>query len=137
MYPTIVIVPVAAVGWAVAHHFMGPRRVRDAAQRLSDWIADHAGSRGRIIRACEMERECRWMQRMQIRPWVACFETACAFSVWLACHGQKSTIRMGKRLENRQLLMHAWVESAGELFFYDARFEPVFEKGTPYCPEGQ
>ena len=137
MYPPIIIVPAAAVCWSVANHFVGPRRVRDATWRVADWIADRIGACQKPIIASDIACELRWIERMQLRPWVACFETACAFSVWLAFHGQKSTVRMGKRVEQNRLLMHAWVESSGESFFYDARFEPVFEEGAPYCPSGR
>ena len=137
MYLSAFFIPISSVGWSIANHFVGPRRVRDATQRATDWIADRIGPRKKPILASDMARELCWIRWMQIRPWVACFETACAFSVWLALHGQKSTILLGKHVEKGQLYMHAWLESVGGSFFYDERFAPVFVAAEPYCPTGQ
>ena len=137
MYPTALFIPVSAVCWSIAHHFMGPQKVLRIAQNVADRIANLVKPPATPIKASDMQRELRLIERMQVHPWVACFETACAFSLWLGWHGQKSTIRLGKHVENGDFMMHAWVESCGEKFFYDARFEPIFENAAPYCPAGQ
>ncbi|MBO4349460.1 MAG: lasso peptide biosynthesis B2 protein [Proteobacteria bacterium] len=137
MYPSALFIPVSAIGFSVAHHFMGPQKVMHITQRVADKIADFVKAPAHPILANDMQWELQFIERMQIRPWVACFETSCAFSVWLSCHGQRSTIRLGKRVENGIFMMHAWVESKDEKFFYDARFVPIFENAAPYCSAGQ
>ena len=116
---------------------MGPQKVLRITQSVADRIANWVKSPATPIKASGIQWELRFIERMQIRPWIACFETSCAFSVWLAWHGQKSRIKLGKRVENGIFMMHAWVESQNERFFYDARFEPIFENAAPYCPSGQ
>ena len=55
----------------------------------------------------------------------ACLELSCAMQMWLALHGNESHVVIGKRLENDRILVHAWVETEGEPFFFDARFVPI------------
>ena len=137
MFPSILFIPASGAFWSVVRLLSGPQRAIRMAQIVSHGVARIMPSRDRLIHAGEMAFELRLLQRMQWKPWVACLETACAFSVWLACHGQRSTIKLGKRVENGMIMMHAWVESYGEKFFYDARFEPVFEKAAAYCASAQ
>ena len=54
-----------------------------------------------------------------------CLETSCAFQQWLAVHGESGRVVVGKRIENGNLIMHAWVETEHAIFFKESDFEAV------------
>ena len=73
MYPSALFIPVSAIGFSVAHHFMGPQKVMHITQRVADKIADFVKAPAHPILANDMQWELQFIERMQIRPWVACF----------------------------------------------------------------
>lgn len=126
MYPSVVTVPFAMAAIGVIKHFAGPAKTREMTHRLAARIRAHVPARRVGLEPDDMRYELCFIGKCRIPPRIACFETACAFDLWLAAHGQQAKVCLGKRVEQGEILMHAWVETDPEPFFYDSRFREVF-----------
>ena len=129
MHPSIFLLPAVMVGFGVTKRIFGPYRTLEYSQSMAHGIATTVQKKLGITRHYypeDLHLELALLARLTPRPLVACFENACAFQQWLACHGEISEIRIGKRLEGDRLYMHAWVETEDAVFFRDGEFEVSF-----------
>lgn len=130
MYPSLIFMPLGQIGFAVINHVSGPNTAIRIARKVADFLLYVVpGTRHHVTRD-DVAVALKLIDRFMPRPWIACLETACAFQVWLAMHGENSTVCIGKRIETGRLLMHAWVRSESDEFFADARFEACFDGGS-------
>ena len=126
MYPSILIIPPTQVIFAILKHIYGPRKTIQISHQTAQFMISLIPEQTHAFTPDNLKLEMKIISRMSCPPWIACFETACAFEQWLAIHGETSQICIGKRLENGRLLMHAWVQTKSASFFRDNRFVKCF-----------
>ena len=122
VYPSLCLLPVPLVVFSVLHRVvLGPYKTIQDARRASEAVR-------RVVppsRTPVTPQSLGWFYRhLRYRtcPGIACLEKSCALELWLAFHGQKSRVCLGRRPDGGACLMHAWVESGTVSFFEDARF---------------
>ncbi len=123
MHPTILLVPPAMVAFAILKSFAGPQKTMQFSRKSAQFLHQLHLLSPRLPAPWEL----RFLQRCTLPPYVACLELSCAWQNWLALHSQSSTIRIGKRIENGKLLMHAWVTTDAGAFFDAPGFTVCFE----------
>lgn len=124
-YPSILILPLPMAVFSALHRIYGPKKTIQITDQWAHKILTTRKTRRIGIEPEDLGFELRLLNKLMPKPYLACFEQACAFQLWLACHGQKAQVCIGKRMENDELLMHAWLETEPEPFFYDARFQEI------------
>lgn len=125
MFPSIVFLPLGQCFFGASKRMLGIVKTVALSHRISDAVLNVLGERETEILPQDMVWELRWIHYCMPRPWIACFETACAFEVWLAFHRQRGRVCIGKRMENGHLIMHAWVQCKTAGFFDSPGFEEV------------
>lgn len=129
MHPSILLLPAVMVGFGITKRLLGPYRTLGISQSMAEGIyvavQKTLGITGHY-RPEDMHLDLAILACLTPRPFAACFENACAFQQWLACHGEMSEIRIGKRLDEGRLYMHAWLETKDAVFFKNGQFEVSF-----------
>ncbi|MBR4985374.1 MAG: lasso peptide biosynthesis protein [Proteobacteria bacterium] len=127
MYPSVIAIPFAMLSTGALKWALGPLKTRDLTHRAAAVLRAIRPPRRIAIEPDDMKFELRFIEKCKCPPRIACFEASCALTLWLAAHGQTAKVCIGKRLENGHLLMHAWVESDSNPFFYDGRFCKIWD----------
>ena len=117
-------------GLAACNRLRGPLPTMRLCSRLSNKILHYTGER-QLIHPNDVQLELSVIQRLLPHRFIACLELACAMQIWLAIHGNRAQVVVGKRQENSRILAHAWLETQAEPFFFDDRFVP-FIKNTKF-----
>ena len=128
MYPSIFLLPVPMVGLAAYNRINGPMQTIRLSDRISQKILNVVGT-SRPILPNDVGFELSVVNRLMPHRLTACLELSCAMQIWLALHGNRSRVVVGKRVENSQILAHAWLETSNQPFFFDDRFVPIVENG--------
>lgn len=128
MYVSVLALPFVMAGMGVVNLAFGPAMTRDMTHRLAEFLRARVPARQIGLEPDDMRCELRLIELCKRPPRIACLETACAFDLWLAAHGQKAEVCIGKRMEGGRIRMHAWVATEPEPFFYDGRFVEVWKK---------
>ena len=127
MYPSIVLLPAPMIGFWLLKKYKGPCKTlnvsADIANRLLQLTKNYISSK--TFTPEMLHTELAILHVLTPHRWLSCFETACAFQLWLAFHGEASQVVLGKRIENHQLCMHAWVETENAVFFKESEFDIV------------
>ena len=123
MFPSIFLLPVPMVGLAACNRLCGPMPTIRLCSRLSNTILEFTDKQNDIL-PDDVQFELSVVRRLMPRRIAACLEMACAMQIWLAFHGCRAKVALGKRVENGQILAHAWLETRNGHFFFDDRFVP-------------
>lgn len=129
MFPSLIFLPIGQICFAVINRVSGPYTTIQMGRKAADCLLDVVPKSKHHVAVNDIALALKLIDRFMPRPWIACLETACAFQIWLAVHGENSTVCIGKRIENGRLLMHAWVRTDSAVFFDDARFTACFDDG--------
>ena len=124
MYPSVLLLPLPMAGLAAYNHFCGPMQTIRLSASISAKILNFARKQ-KIISPKDISLELSVLDHLIPHRIMACLELSCAMQIWLALHGNSSHVVLGKRVENSQILAHAWLETSSEPFFFDDRFEPI------------
>ncbi len=124
MFPSLFLLPVPMAGLAACNHLRGPLPTMRLCDRISNKLLQLTGEQ-KLIHPDDVHLELSVVQRLLPHRIIACLELACAMQIWLAMHGNRAHVVVGKRVENGRILAHAWLETQAEPFFFDDRFVPV------------
>ena len=127
MYPSVLLLPVPMMGFWFLKQYKGPHKTLKFSAELANTILQyiHNNTSNINISPETLHTELAILHYLTPHKWLACFETACAFQMWLALHGEASQIKIGKRIQNQRLCMHAWVETENAVFFKESNFDIV------------
>ncbi len=126
MFPSLMLLPLGQIAFAVINRVSGPYTAIRIGRKVSKSLLEVVPKTHRRVARDDIAVAMKLIDRCMPRPWIACLETACAFQVWLAMHGENASVCIGKRIENGRILMHAWVRTDTDEFFADSRFTPCF-----------
>ena len=124
MFPSIFMLPAPMVGLAAYNRICGPMQTIRVCDNISRRILGIVGKRRPILPE-DVRFELSVVNRLMPHRLAACLELSCAMQIWLALHGNESHVVVGKRVENSQFFVHAWLETSVKPFFFDDRFVPV------------
>ena len=124
MFPSVFLFPVPMAALALCNRVCGPVRIMRLCENVSNRILNIV-NKPQLIRYNDVSFELSCVMRLMPKPYVACLELACTLQIWLAMHGDRARVVIGRRVENGRILMHAWVETINASFFADERFVPV------------
>lgn len=124
-YPSMFILPLPMTVFSILHRFKGPKITLQISEKLAKLLCSKRHPCRINFEPDDLQFELKCLNKLMPKPYIACLEQACALQLWLAWHGQTTRLCIGKRIENGQLLMHAWLESTPEPFFYDSRFQEI------------